>query len=228
MQRSGSTPTSNAAPFFSTSFFGGGGGNGSSSRSRPGTSSGEQNQQLQQQQQQFSNFNATNSTGNGYPNNSSNSGSTNPPNVLTKDRKGSFGRKSSFSSPSKSSKRRANSSSQGTIVTDSSRPPALPDFALAAAAKISRETDVIQSPASGDSFGKMMSGRTPTQAGYAVGQQGQGQGLGISGGGAGGQNLAVLNPTQVLWQQTESGIVHHHIQEIANKRISTLDYLRKA
>jgi hypothetical protein len=34
--------------------------------------------------------------------------------------------------------------------------------------------------------------------------------------------------TSGMWQQNEGGIVHHHITELANKRIATLEYLRKA
>jgi hypothetical protein len=34
--------------------------------------------------------------------------------------------------------------------------------------------------------------------------------------------------TTGVWQQSEASIMHHHVTELANKRISTLDYLRKA
>jgi hypothetical protein len=182
MQKSSTTPTTqNAAPFFSTSFFSG----GSSSRSRPGTSSGEPSNGPYQQQPL--------------------------PNVLTKERKGSFSRKASFSSPSKS-KRRANSSSSGTIVTDRNVPPALPDFALAAAAKLSRETDVLYSPASSDPVSRMLGRTAPTSAsGYGTG-------------------LPPLPQSASLaqYQQSEAGVIHSQVHEIANKRIATLDYLRKA
>ena len=143
--------------------------------------------------------------------------------MLTKDRKGSLSRKSSFSSPGKKS--RSNSIANAgpgaggllsggrpgiTVITDNAVPPALPDFALAAAAKLSRETEVFQSPASNESFSKMLSRTAPTPVnGYSASS------LGPSGGGGGGS-------------QTESSMVHQHIQEMANKRISTLDYLRKA
>ena len=190
MQKSGATPTSNATPFFSSFSFGG----GSSSRSRPGTASGEPPP---------SSF-AQSTTPQLLP-----SATLQPPNVLTKDRdrKGSFGRKASFSSPNKSKQRRAGSSS--TVITDSNVPPALPDFALAAAAKLSRETDVIQSPASGDSFSKMMTRGAPAQDRY-------------------GAPLPALPVPPQSAYQTEGAIVHQQVQAIANKRISTLDYLRKA
>ncbi|KAI3535320.1 hypothetical protein CABS03_05814 [Colletotrichum abscissum] len=203
MQRSGPPPTTANAPFFSSSFF-----SSSSSKSRPGTSSGEPPEKSQSQPPpQPSPFFPP-------PLQPQSSG----PNVLLKDRKNSFGRKTSFSSPNKSSSRRANSSSSGgggnVVVTDRNVPPALPDFALAAAAKITRDADNIQSPASADSFSRMLS-RTQT----------------------GSTSLAPSDrlqppPTSAthpnMWQSSESVVLHMQMQEIANKRISTLDYLRKA
>ncbi|KAF6816652.1 hypothetical protein CSOJ01_02827 [Colletotrichum sojae] len=204
MQRSGATPTTANAPFFSTSFF-----SSSSSKSRPGTSSGEQPQPPQQSQSQPppqpSPFFPPPLQ---YP-----SG----PNVLTKDRKSSFGRKPSFSSPSKSSKRRANSSSSGVggnvVVTDRNVPPALPDFALAAAAKITRDADQIHSPASADSFTKMLSRSHTGSTSLAA------------------DRLQPPMPSAThpnMWQSSESVVLHMQMQEMANKRISTLDYIRKA
>ncbi|KAF6822508.1 hypothetical protein CMUS01_11064 [Colletotrichum musicola] len=204
MQRSGATPTTANAPFFSTSFF-----SSSSSKSRPGTSSGEQPQPPQQSQSQPppqpSPFFPPPLQ---YP-----SG----PNVLTKDRKSSFGRKPSFSSPSKSSKRRANSSSSGVggnvVVTDRNVPPALPDFALAAAAKITRDADQIHSPASADSFTKMLSRSHTGSTSLAA------------------DRLQPPMPSAAhpnMWQSSESVVLHMQMQEMANKRISTLDYIRKA
>lgn len=205
MQRAaGNTPTQNATPFFSSSTFFGGGSNSnlsssSNSRSRPGTSSGDPGAQQQPASDQ-------------------------PPpqrNVLTKDRKGSFSRKSSFSSPGKKSRSNSSAANAGpgaaglsggrpgiTIITDNSIPPALPDFALAAAAKLSRDTEVLQSPASTESFSKMLSRTAPTPVN--------------------GYSASSLGPSAIGGAQTESSMVHQHIQEMANKRISTLDYLRKA
>ncbi|TDZ15854.1 hypothetical protein Cob_v011145 [Colletotrichum orbiculare MAFF 240422] len=202
MQRSGATPTTASAPFFSTSFF------SSSSKSRPGTSSGDQQQSQSQSQSQPppqpSPFFPP-------PLPYSSSG----PNLLTKDRKSSFGRKPSFSSPSKS-KRRANSSSSGggnVVVTDRNVPPALPDFALAAAAKITRDADNLQSPASADSFSKMLSRSHTGSTSLAPDRL---QPPPMSGG----------HPN--MWQSSESVVLHMQMQEMANKRISTLDYIRKA
>ncbi|KAI1087802.1 hypothetical protein F5B19DRAFT_474145 [Rostrohypoxylon terebratum] len=193
MQRpSATTPTQNATPFFSTNIWGNTTSNSNpipnsqsqSSRSRPGTSSGDRDKDKEREH-----------------------------NVLTKDRdrKPSFGRRPSFSSPSKG-KRRASSSNAGSgsvdqIKTDATAPPAIPpDFALAAAAKFSRESEAVPSPASADSFSRMLSrtATTPINGQYP--------------------NMATSPPLL----QTEIPSLHQHIHEVSNKRISTLDYLRKA
>ncbi|OTA53997.1 hypothetical protein K449DRAFT_389530 [Hypoxylon sp. EC38] len=200
MQRSAATtPTQNATPFFSTNIWGSNSnsnsnsqsqpqpqqGARSSSRSRPGTSSGDRDRDKERE-----------------------------PNVLTKerDRKPSFGRRPSFSSPSKG-KRRASSSNAGSgaggqIKTDATAPPAIPpDFALAATAKLPKEPEIVPSPASTDSFAKMMGRAAPTPInGYYP------------------PNPATSPPLI----QNEIPSLHQHIHEVANKRISTLDYLRKA
>ncbi|KAI1205145.1 uncharacterized protein F4807DRAFT_292830 [Annulohypoxylon truncatum] len=194
MQRpSATTPTQNATPFFSTNIWGNTSANPNvtsnsqsqtSSRSRPGTSSGDREKDKEKEY-----------------------------NVLTKDRdrKPSFGRRPSFSSPSKG-KRRASSSNAGSvsgdqIKTDATAPPAIPpDFVLAAAAKFSKENEAVPSPASADSFSKMLS-RTTTAA-------------------SNGQFPTTTTSPPLL--QTEIPSLHQHIHEVSNKRISTLDYLRKA
>jgi hypothetical protein len=208
-QRTAATPTQTTAPFFS-SFFGGGSNDGNSSnnnniassaspaKSRPGTSAGE---------------------------GAALDGSPRQPNVLHKDRdrRPSFSRKASFSSssPSKSARKRTLSSGangagpslQITAPGDNAIPP-LPDFALAAAAKLSRESEALQSPASIDSFSKMLSRTAPTPVnGYSTA--------------APGPQLA---PPAVLapGQPSELSVLHQNIQDTANKRISTFDYLRKA
>ncbi|KAK0720730.1 hypothetical protein B0H67DRAFT_487045 [Lasiosphaeris hirsuta] len=193
MQRS--TPTQTAAPFSGfSSFFGVG-------SSNPSTA----------------NNNATSSPAKSRPG-SPTDGSPRQPNVLHKDRdrRPSFGRKASFSSssPIKPGKRRAsNGAANGLsiVTTDNSVPP-LPDFALAAAARLSRDTETIQSPASTDSFSKMLSRTTPTP---------------MNGYGPVAGQLAPPAPV-TSGQPSELSVVHQHIQDTANKRISTLDYLRKA
>ncbi|SPN97705.1 uncharacterized protein DNG_01218 [Cephalotrichum gorgonifer] len=167
------------------SFFG-----SSSSKSRPGTSSGETSHQppflLQQPQPQPQ------------------------PNLLVKDRKNSFPRKSSFSSPPKQKKRSGSSASAGSrnvvgsFVTDSSAPPALPDYALSAAAKVTREGEAMVSPVPGALM------RSSTSHGsFSAGAP------------------TPIPPTSQVWQG-EAAVMHRNMREIARKRMYTLEYLRKA
>ncbi|KAK3377913.1 hypothetical protein B0H63DRAFT_451746 [Podospora didyma] len=243
MQRIGATPTQPAAPFFASLFSGGGSSSGnnlngsssspskshrktpskslsfskSPSKSRPGTSSGEPG--IGQQPGQ--------GPGDSSPQ------QQRQPNVLHKerdrDRRPSFGRKASFSSSSPNkggSRRRAESSANANAnggnlgfyfssasLTSSDDPaiPPLPEFSLSAAAKLSRESDAIASPAlSSDGF-KMLS-RTATTPVNGFSSTSQ-----------------LAPPAQVTpGQPSELSVLHQHIQETANKRISTLDYLRKA
>ncbi|KAK7917338.1 hypothetical protein PG985_010946 [Apiospora marii] len=146
------------------------------------------------------------------------------PRLLTKerDRKPSFTglvRRASFSGKRRGSV--SNGTAGGQIIVDDTAPPALPEHALANAAKYSKEYEITTapSPASVDSFSRMLSRTAPTSNGY---------------------NNAVTSPPMPterhgsvsaqggLGPQNESNIIFQHIQEIANKRISTLDYLRKA
>ncbi|KAK3365760.1 hypothetical protein B0T24DRAFT_536618 [Lasiosphaeria ovina] len=250
MQRTGATPTQPAAAFFASLFSGGDSTSGGSpspskshrrtaskshnkspSKSRPGTSSGDQ--------QQATGLGTGADAGSGIGDTSS----PRQPNVLHKDRdrdrRPSFGRKASFSSssPSKARRRADSSASTAPINTntntntngggpgsgsaaalglglfDADSIPPVPEFTLAAAAKLSRETDAIASPASADSFPRMLSRTAPTPVnGFPASSSGQ------------------LAPPAVVapGQPTELTAAHQQIQETANKRISTLDYLRKA
>lgn len=121
-----------------------------------------------------------------------------------------------------------------TVVIDNGQPPALPDFALSSAAKLPPKTrdaagfftprtsttarsslDIargyFQSPSSGNA--RMLS-RTGT-GGATV------NGFPTAGG-------MMAPPPSSGGAPGESNILHQHIQELANKRISTLEYLRKA
>lgn len=179
---------------------------------RPATSSDDpqtQQQQLQQQQASFFHISPP-------PSETSRS-----PGVLTKERRPSIGRKSSFSRL-----RRSNSVSnvaasaavkkdapgrQGKlrIGTDRAAPP-LPDISRSQYSRTETGLDpsyYLQSPPlSADSFSRMLS-RTTTN--NTVGQ---------------------MAPQSVpsSSQQDSHSLVYQHMQETANKRISTLDYLRKA
>ncbi|KAI1172740.1 hypothetical protein F4777DRAFT_489753 [Nemania sp. FL0916] len=208
MQRSaGSTPIQGTIPFFSSNIWGGtsfksdlnanananalgssqgAGTSGTSSvhnRSRPGTSAGAGDQSQEH------------------------------------SRRPSFGRRASLSSPSKG-KRRASSSASNAgaggaeqIITDATVPPALPDYALAAAAKVPKDADGLVSPTV-DSFAKMIS-RTMSAP-----------------------SKPPLYPADDAEMIYHSGVptlpppgtptLYGHVQDVANKRISTLDYLRKS
>ncbi|SPQ20988.1 29bbe129-e0a8-4db1-ba73-917cc67d0381 [Thermothielavioides terrestris] len=211
MQRLATTPTQ-GVPFLS--FFGGvaGGGGGASTSSntdpsaqaqqRNAPSSPTSKQQPTSADEEASNINAN-------VNPSGDSGSPRQQRVLHKDRKPSFGRRPSFftSSPAKRNRRRADSAASNTgpppdgygyQPLDSSPVPALPDPSPKTTA---------------DGFSKMMSrGAVTPVSGYPVG-------------------MAV--PASMLSNpsphpQSELSIVYQQIQETANKRISTFEYLRKA
>ncbi|KAG5979723.1 hypothetical protein E4U55_004831 [Claviceps digitariae] len=158
--------------------------------------------------------------------------------VTTKEpRKLSFSRKSSLSG---STRRRGSSVSSAAvstnaIVTDATVPPALPDYALSAAAKIQHHQSAREtrrdhgsaddsgvrspvSPTSGTGFGTgaMLSRTTTNTAGQVVPPTT----LGVTN---------VLNGTSAgTWQQSEASVIYQQITDVATKRISTLDYLRKA
>ncbi|KAM0424462.1 hypothetical protein ACHAPT_010386 [Fusarium lateritium] len=143
---------------------------------------------------------------------------TNLPNLL-KDRKPSFSRKSSLSG----SRRRGSSFGNGpnAYVTDAAAPPALPDYALAAAAKVTPRPDIADGPGHHSQpiadLGIQMLSRTATGSTLHLGS---GMASHAPANGAPG--------TTGVWQQSEASIMHHHVTDLANKRISTLDYLRKA
>lgn len=157
-------------------------------------------------------------------------GSVDPLASTLKDRKPSFSRKSSLS-------RRGSSFGNGpnAYVTDAAAPPALPDYALAAAAKITPRADIRESdPPASASIHHASSASTAADSAVAM------QMLSRSATGStlhlgsmpppatpmSGPNGAIGSGT--LWQQSEAGLAHQQITEVANKRISTLEYLRKA
>jgi hypothetical protein len=157
-----------------------------------------------------------------------------PDQQLSVVRSSSKERKASFSSLKASlpgSRRRANNSStSGTAtpssnngVTNTSAPP-LPDYALAAAAKIvakdkdrDRDRDGYRDAAEGASAAELANTMIPR-----------------------GSAMTAMTPatpiegrpgmTSTMWAlaQGETQVLHHQITELAQKRMSTLDYLRKA
>ncbi|KAF5012135.1 hypothetical protein FDECE_1784 [Fusarium decemcellulare] len=195
------TPNSTGTPIFSTSIFSS---SSAAISSRPTTRDGHNVDPL--------------STAN-----------TNLPNLLSKDRKPSFSRKSSLSG----SRRRGSSFGNGpnAYVTDATAPPALPDYALAAAAKVTPRADIVrdaeaaahhhhQQPPSADPNAAQMLSRTATGSTIHMGGPPS----------HGSSSILPNGLTNVggMWQQNEATIMHQHVTDLANKRISTLDYLRKA
>ncbi|KAJ4267169.1 hypothetical protein NW762_003270 [Fusarium torreyae] len=135
-----------------------------------------------------------------------------------KDRKTSFSRKASLSS------RRGSSFGNGpnAYVTDAAAPPALPDYALSAAAKVTARPDIPGGEATAHhptpSTDSQMLSRSATGSTTLHGVPSTPMGI-MPNGSVG---------TAGMWQQNEASIMHHHVTELANKRISTLEYLRKA
>ncbi|CAJ2502258.1 Uu.00g096520.m01.CDS01 [Anthostomella pinea] len=198
-----STGAQNAAPFFSTNIWG----SGSSS-----------------------NHNTTSTSTLSPPSSRSRPGTSagdregSQPNTLRKERshsrRPSFGRKVSSPSPGRNKRSASSSTTNGgggpTVVTDAAILPALPDFALLTAAKIARDHEIVQSPGSVDSYSKMLTGRsapTPTNGYFTTTTTTTSPPVTQSG-------MSIPPP--------ESPSLYQHIQDVANKRISTLDYLRKA
>ncbi|KAH6641688.1 hypothetical protein F5144DRAFT_627676 [Chaetomium tenue] len=208
MQRSAATPTQSAAPFFS-SLFGGGGGtdntkNPASNPNPPLSPTSKTAQQPTSPAEEVS------------------GGSPRQPKTLTKDRKPSFGRKSSFvflSSPSKKAKRRrADSAASNPGPPADGGGIAIPNLAhrRPSTTQLHFEDPVPPlpdpSPKTTDGLTKMLSRGAATPI---PGYNASGSGSMLSGSGMGQQG-------------GELNVVHQHIQETATKRISTLDYLRKA
>ncbi|KAF5000443.1 hypothetical protein FGRMN_1774 [Fusarium graminum] len=141
---------------------------------------------------------------------------TNLPNILPKDRKASFSRKASLGS------RRGSSFGNGpnAYVTDAAAPPALPDYALSAAAKVTPRPDGDNPGSHSISSEPQMLSRSATGSTTLHGGIVPNTPMSIMPNGSVG--------TSGMWQQNEASIMHHHVTELANKRIATLEYLRKA
>lgn len=113
--------------------------------------------------------------------------------------------------------------SQKPVVTNRGNPPALPGFALSAAARTSRDTDVFASPSSAPNSSMDISGGyIQTSNSRMLSRSGTTPVNGFPSGGG------MMPPPSAGGMQNESSMVHQHIHEMANKRISTLEYLRKA
>lgn len=153
-----------------------------------------------------------------------------------------------------SSSSSSSASNSNTVFTDDSSPPALPHFALASAAKLSRDNDSFPSSSttsssvpvrsnsgsytttsssrkksSHDSSNNKKSYSMDSAGGYL---QPGGRALNRAGtlpvNGYATSGAGMMPPPSAAGLQGESSMVHQHITEMANKRISTLEYLRKA
>ncbi|KAG5919013.1 hypothetical protein E4U61_001237 [Claviceps capensis] len=160
-------------------------------------------------------------------------------------RKLSFSRKSSLSG---SIRRRGSSVGSiavaNAVVTDAAAPPALPDYALSAAAKVQQQQQQQQ---------QLQQQQQAREARRELGSvddsgvrsPGSPTGTSFTGGGIMsrtatsttlGQMMPPPPPTPLgishgaggMWQQSEASVIYQQITEVASKRISTLDYLRKA
>ncbi|UNI21257.1 hypothetical protein JDV02_007263 [Purpureocillium takamizusanense] len=122
--------------------------------------------------------------------------------------------------------------SSNAVVTDAAAPPALPDYALAAAAKIhSQGQSQGRSPVSPDGGGT----GNISYASQAAAPPGfvplYSRSATASSSASGMAMIAPPTPLtgpSSLWQPSEASAIHQHIADVATKRISTLDYLRKA
>ncbi|OAQ83432.1 hypothetical protein VFPBJ_02200 [Purpureocillium lilacinum] len=151
-------------------------------------------------------------------------------------RKVSLGAASAVSSSAPTGRRRGSSTtsigstaSSNAVVTDAAAPPALPDYALAAAAKIhsqAQSQNLARSPVSPDGGSLGHSYGTAAPPGFVPLH-----GRSATANSAAGMTM-MPPPTPLsgpgMWQPSEAGAIHQHIADVANKRISTLDYLRKA
>ncbi|KJZ75151.1 hypothetical protein HIM_05345 [Hirsutella minnesotensis 3608] len=180
-----------------------------------------------------------------------------------------FRRRASSASSSTPSSTAVLSPPATAFFTDASAPPALPDYALSAAAKIhslgrlQQQSPPSRLPASQNVAGqRIMPGRilttttttvtsssspvAPALTPSAIGSLYMSPTLpmtGSNGAAAGGAGAATANGSSVasppavssatasafsIWQPSEASLIHQQIMDLANKRISTLDYLRKA
>ncbi|KAG6087275.1 hypothetical protein E4U30_000641, partial [Claviceps sp. LM220 group G6] len=157
-------------------------------------------------------------------------------------RKLSFSRKSSLSG---SIRRRGSSVGSvavaNAVVTDAAAPPALPDYALPAAAKVQQQQLQLQQQQQAREARRELGSVDDS----GVRSPGSPTGTVFTGGGimsrtatstTFGQMMPPPPPTPLgishgaggMWQQSEASVIYQQITEVASKRISTLDYLRKA
>lgn len=115
-------------------------------------------------------------------------------------------------------------SNRESVVIDNGQPPALPEFALTSAAKNPRDADAFASqPSTAKSSLDAARGYLQAPNAKMMARSGSTPLNGFSTAGV----MIVPTPPGAV-SQGESKMLYQHIQEMANKRISTLEYLRKA
>ncbi|KEY72195.1 hypothetical protein S7711_00199 [Stachybotrys chartarum IBT 7711] len=139
------------------------------------------------------------------------SNNTNSGSSFFRDRKPSFSRKASFSGAIARRRGSSNTSASAppdAFVTDAAAPPALPDFALAAAARIVP----LPPSATSDTQQQQQQQQSPEAPRFKMM----------------GRTPAAYAPLDNSAWAYETNMLHQHVTEVANKRMSTLNYLRKA
>ncbi|PHH70159.1 hypothetical protein CDD80_6203 [Ophiocordyceps camponoti-rufipedis] len=132
-----------------------------------------------------------------------------PHNVIRKTSLSAFTsrrRRSSLSSPA---------SPSASFFTDAAAPPALPDYALSAAAKIQHD-------------GGTVTAHSMVPPGAPIASSGSISAPSASSASSATAVTAAPASSSSIWQPSEASVIHQQIAELATKRISTLDYLRKA
>lgn len=123
-----------------------------------------------------------------------------------------------------------------TVVIDNGQPPALPDFALPSAAKLSSSRDNADgfTPRTSTAKSSFDTARSYFQPSSSSSNNNNAKMLsrtGTAGATVTGfpTTVGMMAPPQPsAGPSGEYNMMHQHIQELANKRISTLEYLRKA
>lgn len=159
-----------------------------------------------------------------------------PPTGFTKQSLSPSARKISFSAASPFRRSSATSPaalSFASFVTDSSVPPALPDYALPTAAKVQQV--LVTSPQMNMPSRTLTTTTTNTSTPPAAPAfMPPPTPLALNGGGASSSVTSAAavavasSSSSSIWQPSEATMIHQQITELATKRISTLDYLRKA
>lgn len=221
MQKSSLTHNQSSAPFFSTPIWGASNTNGGGSGKEEG----------RKHTKSESIASASKATRSGTSSGGGHDPLAPPDSTRDRDRKPSFVRKPSLTLPESGRRRPSNGgvgSLDDTIHTDSSIPPAIPDFlANSRATKADAEIKSISPTAVIDSFPKNFS-RSSSRATSSAETAKMSSYYPFT---ATAQSPPVTGLPQQMHlppMEGSSSMVHTHIFEMSNKRKSTLEYLRKS